>query len=359
MKENSASKSKKAHKRTVLITGAHGFIGSNLARYWLKTLPWDRVIALDSLTYAARPDFLRNFEHKGELIEEIVDIRDHLAVARVMQKYKPEVVLHLAAESHVCRSIAGPKAFVETNVLGTFHLLEEFRHLWRGETADQMFVHVSTDEVFGDLGPEDPPFTEKSAIRPTSPYASSKASSDLLALSYWHTYGVPVVVTNCSNNYGPNQHEEKLVAGCINRILKGEEVKIFGNGHQVRDWLFVEDHCRALRTIVENAKFGERYCIGGENELRNLEMLEKISSVVDRVIGSRVGLRIKTTNDRPTDDRRYAINCEKIKALGWSPTPRERTEDQLTLTVQHYLDKLKRDGSVLAREAETQGVSYA
>lgn len=324
-------------ERVVLITGAYGFIGSNLVKLWMQEHHNDKIILLDGMTYAARPKYIKDFieEQKKhfnpDVVEAIVDIQDQLAVARIMQKYKPDIVVHLAAESHVCRSISGPKEFVHTNVVGTFNLIEEFYQLHKENLKNPSlrFIHVSTDEVFGELETNEPPFSETTNIQPRSPYAASKAASDHIVQSFFHTYGVPTIITNCSNNYGPNQHEEKLIPATIKRILEGKPAILHGNGRNVRDWLFVEEHCQALSILAEKGVPGERYCIGGEHELQNIEVVESIYKQLGKEVN------IEFSNDRPTDDKRYAIDCEKLRELGWAPTIGFQTN--LYSTIKYYL----------------------
>jgi len=320
-----------------MVTGGYGFIGSNLCKYLLEL--GKEVVLVDSLTYAANPSFLRKwaFHNKINYQEEIIDIRDHLAVARAMQKHKPDAIFHLAAESHVCRSIAGPKDFVTTNVLGTFHLIEEFRQLWQGDKSKR-FIHVSTDEVYGELEMDEDPFSELTNVKPRSPYSATKAGSDHIVQSYFHTYGVPAIVTNCSNNFGPNQHFEKLIPATIQRLRRKKPVRVYGNGQNIRDWLWVDDHCEALYLLSHSGVTGEKYCIGGECEKTNLSI---INSVFDAMKERHKGLEldIEFTNDRPTDDKRYAINCDKLKALGWKPSP--NLHENLLKTVDYYLVEFK------------------
>ena len=331
--------------RTVMITGAFGFIGSNLVKMWVEKYPFDKLILVDGMTYAARPEWLRGFlkdkDARFKITEHIINITDQAAVARVMKETSPDLVLHLAAESHVCRSITGPKDFVMSNVVGTFNLLEEFYQLQDG-APDKWFIHVSTDEVFGELSEADPAFTEKTNIAPRSPYSATKAGSDHLAFAYFHTYGVPVIVTNCSNNFGANQHEEKLIPATINRILSGQPAKLHGDGLNVRDWLAVADHCEALMLLAEKGKPGERYCIGGEDESTNLEVVNAVHAAIIQVTGQAHDLELQFTNDRPTDDKRYAIDCTKLKALGWNPS--KEFWKNLLSTVRHYLAQSKREG---------------
>jgi dTDP-glucose 4,6-dehydratase len=320
-----------------MITGGLGFIGTNLVKYWRQYHPSDRIIVLDAETYAANQD-VKALKPKVEW--ERVDIRYQSAVARVMREYRPDLALHLAAESHVCRSIVGPRDFVTTNVLGTFNLLEEWKQLHDSDPT-KPFVHVSTDEVFGELGPEDPPFTEQSPIRARSPYAASKAASDVLALAYWETYSLPVRVTNCSNNFGPHQHGEKLIPATIDRIAAGKAPRIYGDGRQVRDWLYVWDHCRALDAVAEHGFNGERYCVGGDCELTNLAIVRRIWDLCPAEHRKAAKLKLEYIPDaRPTDDRRYAIDSSKLKSIGWMPHGATLFENQLRTTIGWYLDKL-------------------
>lgn len=332
--------------KTIMITGGLGFIGSNLVKYWRKHHPEDFVVVVDCMTYAARPEYIRD-ELESDVKCYNVDIRDHLAVGRLMAGVQPDLVFHLAAESHVCRSIAGPKDFVNTNIVGTFHLLEELKQIELVDPKNRLFVHVSTDEVFGELWADEAPFNEENRLKPRSPYAASKAASEHLVEAYRHTYGLRTIITNCSNNFGPNQHEEKLVPATIQRIAEGKPARLYGNGLQVRDWLWVEDHCSALDTIAHSGKVGERYCIGGETERTNKQVVEALALIMG------VDTGVEHTDDRPTDDKRYAINCDKLKALGWAPS--HKFEENLARTVQHYVSNYSRTGVGLERAEQRQG----
>lgn len=332
--------------KTILITGGAGFIGSNLVRYWLNKYKTHRIVNLDSFTYAARHDWVEDYlrvrpASRDRYILERADIRDQSAVARIMDLYKPSDVIHLAAESHVCRSITGPKDFVTTNVLGTFNLLEEFRAL----ENNGRFLHVSTDEVFGELNEHDAKFCEFTPIDPRSPYSATKASSDLIVRAYGITYGMDVVVTNCSNNFGPNQHEEKLIPRTITRILDRLPVTVYGSGAQIRDWLYVDDHCSALDCIFTKGTPIERYCIGGNKELTNFKIIKKVHQTIVELTkkGKRSPspyeeIEIIHTNDRPTDDFRYAIDRRRLEQLGWKPNPAS-FEAKLELTTRWYLER--------------------
>lgn len=312
--------------RTILVTGGAGFIGSNLVRYLLGLSDFrGRIVNLDALTYAGNLESLADVEDRfgaRRYFFERVDIRNAEAVRAVFERHQPEAVIHLAAESHVDRSIISPQDFLETNVLGTFNLLEAARSSW-ADRSDFLFHHVSTDEVYGSLG-ETGKFTETTPYDPHSPYSASKAASDHLVLSYSHTYGLPVTLSNCSNNYGPCQFPEKFLPLMIMNMLEGKGLPVYGDGRNVRDWLYVEDHASAIWLIMKSGKVGEKYNVGGENEWENIRLLRELMSVVSRRTGcdTRDYERLVTyVKDRPGHDRRYAIDCSKIKReLGWSPS---------------------------------------
>lgn len=341
--------------RKIMVTGGYGFIGTNFIRYWLNKYPGDKILNLDCGTYASRPSYLDDWLIDPRVMNNRLrvlkhdyrwvgaDIRDHSVVAKCMQKYRPDHIIHFAAESHVCRSIAGPKAFMQTNAMGTFHLLEEFKNIWQGE-CDHRFVHVSTDEVFGELScdPMDARnrFDEQWPLKPRSPYAASKAASDHIVQSYHHTYGVETIITNCSNNFGPNQHAEKLIPKTILSLLKGERPTIYGSGHHVRDWIYVENHCSAIEQVFRNGDLGYRYCVGGEVEMTNMEMATMIKEMM-MATGMIDGGEFILTNDRPTDDMRYAINPERIKKLGWD-SGKLSFEENLMSTILWYKDQFDR-----------------
>ncbi len=345
----------------ILVTGGAGFIGSNLVHYLLGDasrelgVGIDLVVTLDKLTYAGNRSSLADLDGDSRHVFAQGDIGDAAFVAKLLRKHKIDAVMHLAAESHVDRSIDGPEEFIMTNFVGTYHLLETFRQylvelgklqphssgLSLAGGATHAFLHVSTDEVFGSLAPEDPAFCETTPYAPNSPYSASKAGSDHLARAYHHTYGLPVVTTNCSNNYGPYQFPEKLLPLMIRKTLKGESLPVYGDGTNVRDWLYVEDHCRGLAMALVRGKFGETYVIGGKNEMRNIDVVHGIIETVrelatDHTIKSADEL-ITYVRDRPGHDRRYAINPARIESeLGWSP--REDFASGLRKTVQWYLD---------------------
>lgn len=325
----------------VLVTGAYGFIGSNLVLNLLENEPSLTVYALDSMTYAARPDYLfSTLENRGDQKLRFkaisADVNEPRSLELNLSVTQPDVIFHLAAESHVCRSIEGPRQFVQTNVVGTFNLLEAIRI----GCPNTRLVHVSTDEVFGELLKNEPPFSEDTQIAPRSPYAASKAASDHLVMAYHHTYGLNATVTNCSNNFGPNQHEEKLIPKTIAAILSSKPVSVYGSGQQVRDWLWVDDHCEALRYVAARGLAGKRYCIGGENERTNLDVIQDVLMAVREATGQPFDASLVHTNDRPTDDQRYAIDCSSMKSLGWAPT--KAYHDKLRDTVRWYLATLGR-----------------
>jgi dTDP-glucose 4,6-dehydratase len=328
----------------ILVTGGAGFIGSNFVLQWIKAVGTS-VVNLDLLTYAGNPANLATLE--GNSRHKLIhgDICDASLVASLLREHRPKAIVHFAAESHVDRSIADPGAFIRTNVQGTFTLLEQAKGYWSElDEADRQafrFLHVSTDEVYGSLGPDDPAFIETTAYAPNSPYAASKASSDHLARTYYHTYGLPVLTTNCSNNYGPFQFPEKLIPLVILNALEGKQLPVYGDGRNVRDWLFVEDHCAAIRTVLDRGRVGETYNIGGNSERKNLDVVTTICDLVDELrpnaaIGTRRKL-ISFVTDRPGHDRRYAIDASKIGSeLGWHPA--EKFESGLRRTVAWYLE---------------------
>jgi dTDP-glucose 4,6-dehydratase len=326
----------------LLITGGAGFIGSNFVHHWCHQYPQHRVIVLDALTYAGNRQTLADLEGKDNFRFVQGDICDRELIDSLLREEQIGMVAHFAAESHVDRSILGPGAFVQTNVVGTFTLLESFRQYWneKGQPQSDRFLHVSTDEVYGSLEPDDPAFTEKTPYSPNSPYSASKAGSDHLAKAYFHTYGMPTIITNCSNNYGPYHFPEKLIPlMCIN-ILLGKPLPVYGDGQNVRDWLYVGDHCQALETVLHKGKAGETYNIGGNNEVKNLELVTLLCELMDELAPE---LPIKPASqlitfvkDRAGHDRRYAIDATKIRTeLGW--TPQETVEQGLRKTIQWYL----------------------
>src|SRR6202453_5102063 len=310
---------------SILVTGGAGFIGSNFVLDWLAA-DCGAIVNLDKLTYAGNPENLASVESSGAYTFVQGDICDAELVASLLQKHKPRAVVHFAAESHVDRSIVGPEAFLRTNIDGTFTLLQAARAYYGSlASADQgrfRFLHVSTDEVYGTLTPEAPAFHEETPYAPNSPYAASKASSDHLVRAWVHTYGLPAIVTNCSNNYGPYQFPEKLIPLMISNALQGKALPVYGDGLQVRDWLYVLDHCRAIRTVLERGRVGETYNVGGGNQRSNLEVVKTLCALLDEMVPEskfKPHLQlVKYVTDRPGHDRRYAIDARKLEAqLGW------------------------------------------
>ena len=329
--------------RSIVITGGAGFIGSNFVHHWCENYPDDRVIVLDALTYAGNLNNLATLKDRKNFRFLQGDICDRALVDELFAGENIDTVAHFAAESHVDRSILGPGAFVQTNVVGTFTLLESFRQHWLSnhQPDNYRFLHVSTDEVYGSLGVDDPAFTETTPYAPNSPYSASKAGSDHLARAYFHTYGMPTIITNCSNNYGSYHFPEKLIPlMCIN-ILLGKPLPVYGDGQNVRDWLYVRDHCQALDTVIHKGKAGETYNIGGNNEVKNIDLVRMLCDLMDELAPD---LPVKPAQnlitfvkDRPGHDRRYAIDASKIRTeLGWQP--QETVEGGLRKTIQWYLD---------------------
>jgi dTDP-glucose 4,6-dehydratase len=329
---------------TILVTGGAGFIGSNFVLSWIGATD-TRLVNLDLLTYAGNAANLSALDGTGcyELVRG--DICDAEVVAALLRMHRPRAVVHFAAESHVDRSIVSPGEFIRTNVQGTFVLLEEARKYWTAldgpERANFRFLHVSTDEVYGSLGPDDAAFCETTAYSPNSPYAASKASSDHLVRAYRHTFGLPVLTTNCSNNYGPFQFPEKLIPLMILNALEGRPLPVYGDGKNVRDWLFVEDHCAAIRAVLKHGRVGETYNIGGSSERANIDVVTAICDLVDEMRPPAGGAPrrqlIQFVQDRPGHDRRYAIDASKItRELGWRPA--EKFESGLRKTIGWYLE---------------------
>src|SRR5437763_9233631 len=328
----------------LLITGGAGFIGANYVVSAVRETG-EPLVNLDKLTYAGN---VRNVDAvRGDERHRFVqgDICDRQLVRKLLATHRPRAVVHFAAESHVDRSIAGPAEFVQTNVVGTWALLEEGRAYWEagGRDAAFRFLHVSTDEVYGSLGPDDPAFTEETPYAPNSPYAASKAASDHMVRAYHHTYGLPVVTTNCSNNYGPRQFPEKLIPLMIRNALAGKPLPVYGDGRNVRDWLYVGDHCEAIRLVLARGRVGETYNIGGETERANIDLVRTVCALLDRLqprAKGSYGELITFVKDRPGHDRRYAMNIDKIRReLGWRP--RESFESGLEKTVRWYIDNVE------------------
>jgi dTDP-glucose 4,6-dehydratase len=326
-------------KVNLLVTGGAGFIGSNLIHHIIDNPEIRVLVNLDCLTYAGHLENLERVAAHPKHIFERVDLRDKNAVSMIVQKHSITHVLHLAAESHVDRSITGPGDFIDTNIVGTFHLLEAVRTGWTGQFNGKRFHHISTDEVYGSLGPAGF-FTETTPYAPNSPYSASKASSDFLVRSYHHTYGLPVVTTNCSNNYGPFQFPEKLIPVIIESICLRRPIPVYGDGMNVRDWLYVRDHAEALWQVLTRGKEGETYNVGGHNEWANIRIVELICDTMDELaphMGGNSRSLITFVKDRPGHDRRYAIDAGKIeRELGW--TPAHTFETGLRETIQWYLD---------------------
>jgi dTDP-glucose 4,6-dehydratase len=325
--------------RQLLITGGAGFIGSNFVRHWLGHHPHDRVVVLDALTYAGNTDSLAGLESRANYRFIHGDICDAETVGQIFLENHIDTVVHFAAESHVDRSILGPSAFIRTNVHGTFTLLETARKAWVNVQHAQRFLHVSTDEVFGSLERHEPPFTETSPYRPNSPYAASKAAADHLARAYFHTYDLPVLTTNCSNNYGPYQFPEKLIPLTIINAIEGRPIPVYGDGGNLRDWLHVEDHCRGIEAVLSAGVEGRTYGIGAGNERENLDIVQQICDCLDRLLPSKQPHRnlITFVADRPGHDRRYAIDASRMRnELGWQP--HYAFAEGLEKTVHWYLE---------------------
>jgi dTDP-glucose 4,6-dehydratase len=329
---------------TILVTGGAGFIGANFVLDWVAHSD-ETVINLDKLTYAGNLDNLSSLTGNERHVFVRGDIGDSALVARLLEEHKPRAVLNFAAESHVDRSIHGPEDFIETNIVGTFRLLEAVRAYWKGMASDAQqafrFLHVSTDEVYGSLANDEAAFSESHQYEPNSPYSASKAASDHLVRAYHHTYGLPVLTTNCSNNYGPYHFPEKLIPLMIVNALSGKSLPVYGDGQQIRDWLYVKDHCSAIRRVLEAGSVGEVYNVGGWNEKPNLDIVHTVCSLLDemrpRTDGQPYNAQITYVTDRPGHDRRYAIDARKLeRELGWKPA--ETFETGIRKTVQWYLD---------------------
>lgn len=329
---------------SILVTGGAGFIGSNFVLDWFSQSN-ELLINLDKLTYAGNVENLASLQ--GDARHQFVqgDIGDTSLVPALLAKYQPRAVINFAAESHVDRSIQGPSEFIQTNIVGTFHLLESVRAYWNGMDGaakmDFRFLHVSTDEVYGSLDKDAPAFTEQHRYEPNSPYSASKAASDHLVRAYHHTYGLPVLTTNCSNNYGPYHFPEKLIPLVIHNALAGKALPIYGDGQQIRDWLYVRDHCSAIRRVLEKGALGETYNVGGWNEKANLDVVNILCMILDelqpRADGESYKTQITFVKDRPGHDRRYAIDAGRLeRELGWKPA--ETFETGIRKTVQWYLD---------------------
>ena len=330
------------YKKNILITGGTGFIGSHLVMELVKKYKNYRIINIDSLTYASNKKNLFEIENLSNYIFEKIDIRDRSLVNQILIKYEVDNIIHLAAESHVDNSIKNPLEFAETNVIGTINLLESARNYWNNNFLNKCFYHVSTDEVYGSLGSEGS-FLESTPYDPRSPYSASKASSDHFVKAYHHTYNMPVIISNCSNNYGPHQFTEKLIPLMIKKIVNNQKLPIYGNGKNIRDWLFVKDHIEAIDLIFHNGKKGETYNVGGNNELNNIDIISKLILKVDKALSRPKGYSkklISFVTDRKGHDFRYSIDSSKLKnELGWIPmTPFEKG---LKLTIDWFLKSFK------------------
>lgn len=329
---------------TILVTGGAGFIGANFVLDWLAQSD-ERVINLDKLTYAGNLENLNSLDGDARHLFVHGDIGDSALIERLLAEHQPRAIVNFAAESHVDRSIHGPEDFIETNIVGTFRLLEAVRAHWKSLASDAQqtfrFLHVSTDEVYGSLGKDEPAFNERHQYEPNSPYSASKAASDHLVRAYHHTYGLPVLTTNCSNNYGPYHFPEKLIPLMIVNALAGKDLPVYGDGQQIRDWLYVKDHCSAIRRVLEAGTVGEVYNVGGWNEKPNLDIVHTVCALLDelrpRADGQPYQQQIAYVTDRPGHDRRYAIDATKLAdELGWKPA--ETFETGIRKTVQWYLD---------------------
>lgn len=344
----------------MLVTGGAGFIGANFVRYLLEIDPEVRVVNYDALTYAGSFENLKDMPDPERHIFIKGDILDRDKVEGLLRDHRIDTLVHFAAESHVDRSILGPETFIQTNIIGTFRLLEAARRVYLDQkilpAEDFRFHHISTDEVFGELGQDDPPFNEDSPYAPKSPYAASKASSDHLVRAYHHTYGLPILITNCTNNYGPYQYPEKLIPLMISNALAGKPLPVYGDGQQIRDWLYVTDHCEAIWEVVNHGRIGETYAVGGDSQVTNLVVVETLCEILDelrpRESGEGYAQLISFVEDRPGHDWRYDIDGSKIsKELGW--TPKETLHNGLVKTVKWYLDNPEWTMAVLSEEDYT------
>ena len=345
-------------KKVILITGGAGFIGSHVVRRFVNSYPGYLIVNADKLTYAGNLENLSDIMTRENYIFAKLDIVDKQSVTDLFRKYSFDGVIHLAAESHVDRSITNPDEFVYTNIVGTVNLLNAARNIWQNATEGKIFYHISTDEVYGSLG-KDGLFTEKTSYDPKSPYSASKASSDHMVRAYNHTFGIPVIISNCSNNYGPNQFPEKLIPLAINNIKNNKPLPVYGKGENIRDWLYVEDHASAIDMIFHRGRIGETYNIGGNNEWKNIDLIKLLCRIMDQKLNRPAGTSEKLitfVKDRPGHDLRYAIDSSKIQnELGWSPIP--DFKDGLEKTVDWYLSNTVWVGNVLSGNYEKYYIS--
>ena len=339
----------KSKTKNILITGGAGFIASNFINYWVRKYPEDKIIVLDLLNYASNINSIKNLINKKSIHFFKGNINDQILLNKIFNNFEINTVIHFAAETHVDRSISSPSIFLDTNVLGTYFLLECFKKYWEKNNKPDFwrFLHISTDEVFGSLNLDEKPFNEDSSYKPRSPYSASKASSDHLVRAWHYTYSLPTLITNCSNNYGPFQFPEKLIPLTITNILRGKKIPIYGNGLNIRDWLFVLDHCSAIDTVLQRADPGETYCIGGDNELKNIEVVEQICNLIDdyapkfnfELENPKSRNLISYVDDRLGHDKRYAIDSSKLaNELNWEPE--FNFTEGLKITVKWYLENI-------------------
>ena len=330
-------------KKSLLITGGAGFIGSNFIKYWSKKYPTDQILVIDKLTYAGNINNILDLINKKKVIFKEGDICDSFLIKEILEENNISYLVNFAAETHVDSSIKNPEYFIRTNINGTYNLLNSFKFHWekKNKPESMRFLQISTDEVFGSLSLTDPPFTEKSPHKPRSPYSASKSSGDHLSKAWFHTYGIPILISNCSNNYGPYHYPEKLIPLTITNILRNKSIKIYGDGKNIRDWLFVNDHCSALDKILIYGKAGSNYCIGGDNEISNIDLVNIICEIIDskEIIKTNSSSKnlISFVRDRPGHDLRYSINSTKLKKdFNWEPEV--KLKDGLEDTIKWYLD---------------------